>query len=134
MGILPGVSKLARYLVLMVLALWGLASMHCRLEALPGLEFLQSCCFAEASSQAPSDCESDGCSEVENARYCAGDRTAAAPPPLLIPALPSGVVEAPLPACEPHPFVASKPPPELPRSWQFSWRAALAPRAPAFIG
>ena len=127
-------SKLTRYIALMVVALWGVASMHCKLEAVPGLQFLKTCCFMDSPSSSPKDCDSDGCSTVEDGKYRPEEQTASAPQPALILALLPAVIEVPLPAFEPHPFVAGRPPPELPRSWQFSFRTALAPRAPSHIG
>jgi hypothetical protein len=132
--ILSAVSKLTRIAAVVALALWGLASMHCKLEAVPGLEFLRSCCFADAASDGHKDCESDGCSAVEDGNYRAEEQNVSAPQPVLLPALLSTTIEAPLPGFEAHPFVAPTPPPELPRSWQFSFRTALAPRAPSLIG
>ncbi len=117
----------------MVLALWGLATMHCRLEAVPGMEFLKSCCFTDSSSHGPTDCESDGCSAVEDGKYRAEEQNASAPHPVLVATLLSTAIEALLPELEAHPFTAAKPPPELPRSWQFSFRTALPPRAPSLI-
>jgi hypothetical protein len=114
-----------------VLALWGLAAMHCKLEALPGLDFLRSCCFAESAPSVPEDCESDGCGAVEDGDYRAEERTDFAPQPLFILGLPSSGIEAPMSDLDVCCFVASESPPELPKAWQFSHRTALAPRAPS---
>ena len=127
-------SKLTGCVALLVLALWGVASMHCTLEAVPGMEFLRICCCADSSPAPPKDCETDGCCAVEEGKYRAGERTASAPRPVLVPALLSRAIEAPMPQLQAHPFTAAKPPPELPPSWQFSFRAALPPRAPSLIG
>lgn len=124
-------SKLTKAVAVMVLALWGLAAMHCKLEVLPGLDFLQSCCFVDSAPCSARDCESDGCRDVEDGSYRAEERKAAAPQPLPLPALVSPLVEAPLPELQTHSFAASESPPELPRLWQFSHRTALPPRAPS---
>jgi hypothetical protein len=125
------VSKLTKAFALTVLALWGLAAMHCTLEGVPGLDFLKSCCFAESSPAPAKDCDSDGCSEVENGNYRAEEKTAIAPQPLLVFALLSSAIEAPTPEFPTSFSIASKPPPELPKVWQFSHRTALPPRAPS---
>jgi hypothetical protein len=125
------VSKLTKAVVLTVVALWGLAAMHCKLEALPGLDFLKSCCFADSAPCSPRDCESDGCGDVEKSGYRAEEQTPSAPQPLLILALVSSAIEAPLLEPQTGCFVEPQSPPELPRVWQFSHRTALPPRAPA---
>jgi len=130
---LATVSKLTKAVAVVVLALWGLAAMHCKLEVLPGLDFLKkSCCFADSAPSSPKNCESDGCGAVEYGSYRAEEQNAAAPQPLLILALISPVMEAPLPALPGVCFSESQAPPELHRIWQFSYRTALPPRAPSF--
>jgi hypothetical protein len=131
--ILTGVNRLSQAIALSVLALWGLAAMHCQLEVLPGLDFLQSCCYADSSPSAPKHCESDGCDAVENGCYLAQEQNAAAPQPPLVPVLISPVIEAPLPDIPGQCFSDSKAPPDLSRFWQFSYRAALPPRAPTTV-
>jgi hypothetical protein len=103
--------------------------MHCLLEGVPGFDFLKTCCFVDTAPSAPEDCDREEC-VVERGQYRAEEQTVAVPPPLLLPVLLSGVVETPLP----EPPIASCPaaesPPELPKVWPFSHRAALPPRAP----
>jgi hypothetical protein len=127
------VSKLTRYAVLAVLALWGLAAMHCQLEALPGLEFFKSCCLVESAASSASDCEGEGCCEVEDGKYRPEEQTAAAPQPVLISALLASAIEAPRPELRLCSFIAIPSPPELPKIWQFSHRTARPPRAPSFV-
>lgn len=124
-------SKFTKIIALTTLALWGLSAMHCKLEALPGMEFLKICCFVDSVPSSPKDCESDGCGEVEDGVYRIEEQTASAPQPLLILALLSLAIEAPMPELQVCSFVASRPPPELPRTWQFSYRTALPARAPS---
>jgi hypothetical protein len=131
--ILTTVSKLSQAVALTVMALWGLAAMHCKLEVLPGLDFLKSCCFADSSPSSSKNCESDGCGAVEDGSYRAEEQNAAAPQPLLILALISPVIEAPLPEISGVCFSDCKAAPDLSRFWQFSYRAALPPRAPTFV-
>jgi hypothetical protein len=125
------VSKLTKILALTVLAIWGLAAMHCKLEAVPGFDFLKSCCFADSAPSAPKDCDRDGCGAVEDGSYRSEEQTASAPQPLLVLAVFSSTIEIASPELEAHSFVASQPPPELSKVWQFSHRTALPPRAPS---
>ena len=126
-------SKLTKLVALTVLALWRLAAMHCKLEALPGLDFLKSCCFVDSASATGDDCENDGCGPVEDGGYRAEEETASAPQPHLILAVLSSVIEPPLAERQARGLVASHSPPELPRGWQFSYRTALPPRAPSLV-
>ena len=128
--ILRAVSKLTKMFAVLTLALWGMAAMHCTLEGLPGFDFLKTCCFVEAETAAPPDCESDGCGAVEDGSYRPEEQTAFAPQPLLLLALLSPVSEAPLPEPQAGSVVASESPPELLKLWQFAHRTALPPRAP----
>ena len=130
---LSGVSKFTKLVAMLALALWGLAAMHCTLEGVPGFDFLKSCCFAEAETAAPPDCESDGCGAVEDGNYRPEEQNTATPQPLLIVALLSSAVEVPLTELALCSATVSHPPPELPRVWQFSYRTALPPRAPSFV-
>jgi hypothetical protein len=133
---LRAVNVLSRVVWLSVLALWGLAAMHCNLETLPGMEFLRSCCFVDSSTASHNGCEGDGCEAVENAKYLPGQASVSVPQPALFLALGVSAVEAPLPklrlyhCTNPDP----DPPPDLSKAWQFSFRTALPPRAPSFIG
>jgi hypothetical protein len=127
------VNKLTKAVAVTILALWGLAAMHCELEVLPGLDFLESCCFADSTSSSPKDCESDGCCAVEKGFYLAEKQSASARQPLLIVALLSPVMDAPLPEFPGIRFSEAQAPPELRRIWQFSCRTALQPRAPSLV-
>jgi hypothetical protein len=129
--ILTIVSQLTKFVALTVLALWGLAAMHCQLEAVPGLEFFKSCCLVESAASSPNDCESEGCCEVEDSSYRPEEQAAAVPQPFLVSALLSPVIEVPLPELQADSVIASPSPPELPKVWQFSQRTALPPRAPS---
>jgi len=124
------VSKLTKVAAILTLVLYGLASVHCILEGVPGLEFLKTCCFVDSGAPTSKDCESDGC-VVESGNYRAEEQTASAPQPLLILALFSLAIEAPMPEPQVASLVASESPPELPKVWQFSHRTALPPRAPS---
>jgi hypothetical protein len=129
--ILIAVSKLTKVAAMLALVLYGLASMHCALEGVPGLDFLETCCSEDSAPAAPQGCESDGCGPVEGGKYRPEDQTVTAPQPLLVCALFSLVVEALPPEPQAPSLVASESPPELPKVWQFSHRTALPPRAPS---
>lgn len=133
--ILIDVSKFSKFVVLMVLALWAMAAMHCKLESLPGLSFLKTCCFVDSSVPiSPDHCDSDGCGAVEEGGYRMEEATVSAPRPALILALFSTtLIETLQPVLEPVVQTTSFPPPDLPKGWQFSLRTALSPRAPSFI-
>jgi hypothetical protein len=99
---------------------------------LPGFEFLQSCCGGDGAQDR--DCSQDSCSVVESGLYKIEDH-----PPLT-----SGLVGVlaytasnwevePAERIVPHVLPAGPAPPELPRLWQFSCRAAMPPRAPSSI-
>jgi hypothetical protein len=113
------------------------ASFHCRLEVLTGFEFL-SCCQHSESEQSPAhhekECNDDGCAAVERGFYKPETPQDAPVMPLLAfvawlsPLSDDGQSSAF------HSLVSISPsPPELPKVWQFSQRAALPPRAPSFV-
>jgi hypothetical protein len=123
--------------VLVLLVLMGLATNHCRLESLPGLEFL-SCCQHQDAEKAPAhhekDCATDGCEAVESGLYKMVDDATLAPIlPVLLASTGWERLVAPLEDSTPHFVPASPAPPELPRFWQFHYRTALPPRAPSFV-
>ena len=113
------------------------ASLHCRLEVLPGFDFL-SCCDHLDAPETPahhdSDCGPDGCASVESGFYkISSPQTAPGKPLLALVAwvIPSATADEPLPLAR----LAGDPsaPPELPPAWRFALRTALSPRAPALV-
>jgi hypothetical protein len=116
--------------------LWVAIGAHCRLEALPGFEFL-ACEQQSAAEHSPAhserDCGDGACWAIESGSYQAEK-------PLTAPAKPAPMCVARLPllsdlaqAQVPDVLSSISPaPPELPGTWQFSHRAALPPRAPSF--
>ena len=119
--------------------LWVVAGFHCRLEILPGLEFL-SCCQHSEGEKSPlhheKDCTDNGCAAVEFGFYDLENLQ-------VTPAMPSlALVDwvSALPECErvrtfDHLALNSNSvsPPELPKPWRLSQRTALSPRAPSFV-
>jgi len=133
---LPSVSWLRRTAALVLLALWVPATSHCRIENLPGLEFL-SCCQHAGAEQSPAhhdnDCATDGCAAVESGLYYKADQPHAAPEaplPALIVSLLSLADLGQTTAWIPRPAPSTSPP-VLSRTWQFALRAALPVRAPS---
>jgi hypothetical protein len=131
--ILTAVSRLTKFVALVVLVLWGLAAMHCQLETLPGLDFLKSCCLGESAASSPNDCGSEGCCAVEDGNYRSEEQTASAPQPFFVLALLSPAIEVPLPELRADSVITYPSPPELSKVWQFSHRTALPPRAPSHV-
>jgi len=121
--------------VLALVALWLPVSVHCQLEQLPGLEFL-SCCDHEDTT-APhqdDDCEGDACAVVESGLYKIEERQATLPAPDLEAFDVAALLSAPdLTSAGAGYPVCGTAPPELLKSWQFSLRTALAPRAPSLV-
>jgi hypothetical protein len=134
MSIYTHVKSLQLLLTVLLTALWPLVTSHCSLEKMPGLEFL-AC--EDANATAPhqeNECETDGCRSVESGFYKIEDREQPSPGPAPIPSaiLTAALAEAAKPA--PLKIVAfDSTPPELPKVWQFTFRAALSPRAPSFV-
>ena len=120
-----------------IATLWVAAGFHCRLEVVPGFEFL-SCCQHSESEKSPAhhekDCTDDGCAAVEFGFYKLEKLQDAPVVPLL--AFVTGLSPLPepdLPNAFHQSVSISSSPPELPKVWRFSQRTALPPRAPSFV-
>jgi hypothetical protein len=120
-------------LVFLVLAWWGLATVHCQIKTISELEILA--CHSTSSSPLvpPSHCEDHACLSVESGQYWSHpDRpffvldwdgiSLACDFPWTTKCLGSDSVCLAVPAVSP---------PELAGTWQFSYRTALLPRAPS---
>ena len=135
--IVPALNKFRTILTLLMALLWLPATVHCRLESLPGIEFLSCCLHNDAESEkAPAhqdnDCQTDACATVESGLYKQED----APSDGFVKpfkALADSVcsVGAEMPAITCVGFPSSSAPPELSVLWRFSHRTALPPRAPS---
>jgi hypothetical protein len=124
------VSKLKKVMAVVALALWGLATMHCDLEHVPGLKFLAWCHSPDAAAKQTSD---DGCCVVESALYKVEQHEVVVPMPVLALSLLLPAWEMTSALSEPQPVRLDFSPAELPRLWQFFYRTALPPRAPSSI-
>ena len=116
-----------------LLGCWLAATNHCRLEQITILSFL-SCCEGGGNSQ-DADCQTDGCAQVEDGLYKSENHHTHVVPPvvaiikfLAAPTQGAGSHEEFVRLPVPNPA-----PPELPKSWQFSFRAAAPPRAPTLV-
>ncbi|MSU63955.1 MAG: hypothetical protein EXS31_16445 [Pedosphaera sp.] len=120
-------------LIVTLTFLWAAASNHCKLEHIPGFEFLV--CADHASDGQPSDngCETDGCS-FETQLYKSEGSQASVLAPLRL--LQSFLVREGAAILDRQTATLTLPavaPTDLPDNWQFSHRAALPPRAPSLF-
>jgi hypothetical protein len=132
------VNRLKTILVMAVLAFWLPATNHCRLELIPGLEFLDCCSHSEdqqASAQHENECPDDLCSQVEDGLYKAACNqiVVEAPPASSVGSLADMLEQTPSPERNGTVKRLDASPPELPKTWQFSFRAAAPPRAPSLV-
>jgi hypothetical protein len=119
---------------MMMLALWVLATSHCKLEGITGLEVL-GCCPDEESVPAGGDpCETDACGTVEFGFYKLQDNPTLEGPPETFSAIDLGalLIHA-TDAADPALFGQTTAPPELKRGWQFILRAVAPARAPSLV-
>ena len=110
---------------------WVVLTSHCRIEAVPGFEFLRCASETASSSEGGDPCEDAGCCVVETTQFHAPRHQEIAPVLVFTP-LPS----APFDVCESTALdlregCSSSSPPGLSAIWQFFERAALPPRAPS---
>jgi hypothetical protein len=118
--------------VLSVVGLWLGMNFHCRLESVPGLEFMS--CEASHVPENPADthCDDNACRTIEAGHFTQAIARVSPERPAASAALAGRV--APEPELQPVAGVSAPPatvPPDLPRAWQFLCRAALPPRAPS---
>lgn len=126
--------RLVKMVAALLLAIWLPVTFHCLLEALPGFGFLACCQHQDVAPHQDSDCETDGCAVVESGHYLVEDNPVLTPPAATVPSLlspdllllPPVAAGLGLPLGEPSP-------PGLANTWQFSTRAVLPIRAPAFL-
>lgn len=121
-------KRIFRIAVLLLLALWLPATLHCDLEA-AGLAPASMECRDEHADAAHAD---DNCDVVENGIYKAASATLKIFAPTLLAAGPCPSVALPAPPVFIPPLAPERTdsPPELTRTWQFLARAALPARAP----
>jgi len=113
--------------MLVMLALWLPATLHCQLESIPGLEFVR--CASDTPDQ--SDCSGDGCCAVEKSQYKSEQHRHTVPVFLPIASAPLLSV-ATIQPDETGLGILTTAPPEFLKTWQFALRTASPPRAPSF--
>jgi len=108
--------------------------MHCRLETIPGLEFLACDSDSNPGGRQNSDCDETGCCAAERTQYKTEQYRPSLPSPefLLLSFVPLPDLENDLSA-EVGREAFTLAPPELPKCWQFVFRTASPPRAPSFL-
>ena len=114
---------------------WTLMINHCSLEYVPVFNLLACSAAAEEAAHQPSDCgDSDPCAAVEDGFYKTEESRVAAKK-AAFEAASFTVTLCDRLDCEPRGGAVSPEaaPPELSSGWQFSFRAALAPRAPSVL-
>lgn len=114
---------------------WVLLTSHCRIEAMPGFEFLRCATDIHAPAKSESGgapCKDTGCCSIESAQYHAPRQHDIAPVVILavVPAEIFRAVTQSLPRVVSLGILTAAPP-ELSTSWQFLSRTALLPRAPS---
>ena len=119
-------------LVLALVALWVPATLHCKLEELPGLQFLACCDHKDNAPHQDDDCRTDSCAMVEGGLYKTSNPKVTIPAPASMIVFDLTSVAAAGATSSLHHFqFFTGGSPELPVTWQFSLRAALPPRAPS---
>ena len=132
MTILTPVKPLRTLLTLLLVALWPLATSHCRLEQMPGFEFLACADETAAAPHQENGCKTDSCASVESGFYKTEDgHQVVPPPPLAASAFRTEILLRLAPPATAGCFVFDSIPPELPSTWQFASRTALPARAPS---
>jgi len=130
---LSGVNRLKPFVALIVLALWASCTIRCELVSLASSE-ADSCCdsAADKSSEEPVPANHCVCSWVRSGGYISEKSAIPLPLPVGLPLVPlPDYLEVPMP--DSHASELTFSPPELLTSWQFSFRAALSPRAPSSV-
>jgi hypothetical protein len=112
--------------------LWLPVSAHCRLETVPGFEFLACLTEGTCHDNKSSDRGDSGCCAVEKSQYKTQQPRLTLRSPELLPTsfAPIGDAANTLPA-EGSVGILTAAPPELRTTWQFVSRTALPVRAPS---
>ncbi len=129
--IVPAMSRLARLLLLTLVAAWLPVTLHCRLEA-AGFYAADDCCVTEQPADLAGDCKDDACPAVEDALYKESGRTLkVAAPDLSLGFACLALVPEPDAGAPALSTARHAPPLEIEAAWQFLTRAAPPARAPS---
>jgi hypothetical protein len=116
-----------------LVALWLPAVLHCAMDQAGIGAAAQACCSDDQRPEAASEdhCLSDHCETLDSYLLHAGIQSAPTVGPVLLldhwDSLLAALQPLAVPSISPP---AAESPPELPRTWQFTYRAAPSPRAP----
>lgn len=126
------VRFLKSILVVLVALAWLPMTMHCRLESVPGLEFLACLTEGDCHTEQSSDRSDDDCCSVEKSDYRISQTRLTLPAVDLVPLCSTPVLDVAnaLPD-EVSVGVLTAAPPEFFNTWHFVFRAALPVRAPS---
>jgi hypothetical protein len=114
--------------------LWIPATVHCKLEELPGLQFLSCCDHGESVPHQDDDCAVDACATVEGGIFKAANPKVDINAPGTVLVLDCSDFEvSDSDTARFRVRQLSERSPDLPLTWQFTLRTALAPRAPSFV-
>ncbi len=129
---LSDMNPLRRSLIILLLALWLPATLHCAIGSSDPFDSAVTCCTdGRTTAAGEGHCTVDNCSMLESdlARLAGDDLVV--PAPVAFPCLFYRIEIPPETIIVPTVSPKRTPcPPELARTWQFVARAALSPRAP----
>ncbi len=128
------VRMLKKVMVLLLVLAWVPLTSHCKLESIPGLEFLACLSDGDSHNQQDSDCDDTECCQLEKSLYKTEKSHLVLPSPDFLPFSPALVVDLAnaLPD-EVGVGMLTTAPPELTKTWHFISRTASPPRAPSIV-
>jgi hypothetical protein len=121
-------------LALMLALAWVPLMSHCKLETVPGLQFLRCAFEDQAPAKAPGHCDGTSCCAVESGKYQAPDSQQIVPV-FALALLPFDVVPDSGQSLPPQVSLGllTAAPPDLSTPWQFTSRTAPLSRAPSVL-
>ena len=120
-------------LILLLTLFWAAASNHCKLEQIPGLDFLACADHAQEAPSEDKGCETDGCSFEGQLYKVEKSQVSFSAPTFLFTFLLSPLFDELSAFKAVSHALPDAAPVVLTRVWQFSYRTALPPRAPSLL-
>ena len=120
-------------LILLLALVWAAASNHCKLEQVPGLNFLACTDHAEETPAQDRGCDTDGCSFESQLYKVEKSQVSFSAPTFLFTFLLSPLFDELSAFKAVSHALPDAAPVVLTRVWQFSYRTALPPRAPSLL-
>ena len=114
-------------------ALWVVVGSHCLLAEVSVLSFLRCEAPCPADSAPASHCDDAACLTLEAGHFVLAGQAKAPMAVLGMIVLDVSLFSEGLQASGPRGGIVTRVPPDLPKIWQFAFRAALPPRAPASV-